>query len=468
MATVENSSQSGAKPAGRRRRILTFLLAVIVVTGAAAVSWYVWDRMSAPALAPFTFGEGAEPAVIKAVEKAHAAVRLHPRSAAAWGELGQIMSGNGYADEADTYFAQAEQLDPREPRWPYLRGWRVAVRDRDAAIPHLRRAIELCDVRDRQNTTPRLLLAEVYLERNEWDEVETLCGEVLKQQPDNPRAHYGLAMTALGRNDLETSVSHLLRAAESPLAQQRASAQLAAVYRRLGNAAAADDYGRRTARMPLDPPYPDPYVEECRHLAAGRQDRFLEAERLNAQGRFPEATRLLREIAEQFPDARSYDALGRTLLKTRDFDGAERYLRAALALEPNIATTHYSLSVALFRQAEDLRDENADAAKAKYEAAVEAARQATVLKADHAMAYYQLGLILGRLGRRGEAIDALRKGALCRPEAAEIHLALGETLAEDGQTEEALEELQRAHQLAPGDPRPGKVMDALRSAAKKP
>ncbi len=479
--TTAIGSSSDARSTRRRWRIL--LLAIVV--GGAAVAgggWYIWYRLSAPAPPQIAFGDGAEPAVVKVVEAAREEVRRQPRSGAAWGELGKVLLANGYSDEAEGCFVRAEQFDPGEPRWPYLRASRMLLRDREAALPHLRRAVDLCEEKDPENTTPRLLLSEVYLEKNDWDEVEAQCRHVLQRQPDNPRAHHTLGMVALARGDLAASVAHLLRAAESPLTRQRACAQLAAVYQRLGDLAAAEERSRLAGRLPPDQPWPDPYVLEYRRLAAGRQERFLEAEHLGheaerleaegrlreAQGRLREVARVLWEIADDFPDGRSYVALGTVLAKLEDYPGAEQALRAALRAEPDKIAAHYALAVVLFRQGEQLRERDSDFAAEKYRAAVEAARRVIGLKPDHAMAHYFLGRALDRLGRRGEALDALRTATRCRPEVAEIHLALGETLAAGGQAEEANGELRQAEQLAPNDPRIQEGIKRVRGANNKP
>ena len=66
-----------------------------------------------------------------------------------------------------------------------------------------------------------LLLAEIYMEQDDREQVEALCRRVLEREPDNGRADFDLGMIALTHNDVENCIPHLLRAADSPFARQR-------------------------------------------------------------------------------------------------------------------------------------------------------------------------------------------------------------------------------------------------------
>ena len=189
---------------------------------------------------------------------------------------------------------------------------------------------------------------------------------------------------------------------------------------------------------------------------------------MESQGRLPEAAALLRETADDYADERSYVRLGVVLTKLEDFAEAERALRSASAAAPHSIDAYYYLSVAQYKEGEHLQKSgDGKAADAKFREAVEAARKATEIKPDHALAYLYQGYALRRLGRRAEAIDSFRTALRCRPEVPDIELALGEALAEDGKRDEAVAHLQRAGQLADaGDPRPREALARVRGAQK--
>jgi tetratricopeptide (TPR) repeat protein len=381
-----------------------------------------------------------------------------------------VLLANGFDRQALDCLGRAERLDPREPCWPYLQAWRLLVIDRDQGIEPLRRAVQLCDQYDRANTTPRVLLGEALMEQDEQQEAEAEWRRVLAQEPDNPRAHFDLGMLALSRDDLKAAADHLRRAADSPFTRQKACAQLAAVWRRLGKEADAADSARRASEPPADLPWNDPYVAEFQRRVRGRQGRFLEVEQLEQVGRLPEGIRLLYQVAEDFPDARSHVALGVALAKVKDYDAAEQALRAAVRLDPEKVQSLFALSVVLLRQGEDLEQRGGHAgAREKWREALACARKATELKPDHALAWIYLGLAQEKLGERTEAIGSFRRAVLCRPELVDGHLYLGTALAEDGQKAAALSALQAAIELAPPeDRRPREALDRLRKEGKLP
>jgi tetratricopeptide (TPR) repeat protein len=408
--------------------------------------------------------DDVESRVVEAVTAARQAVLRDPRNAAAWGRLGKLLLANGLPEQSIPFLAQAERLQPDEPRWPYLQAIPLLLRDREAAVPLLRRTIELCDQHDPDKPTPRLALAEVYLEKGGLDPAADLCQQVLKTQPDNARAHFNLGMIALARNDLDASVLHLTRAAASPYARKKAYAQLAAVYQRRGDQATAETFTREAEQARPDLLWEDPYVADYQQLAVGRQHELLHAERLEQEGRLAEETKVLMTIADEYPDDRSYVALGVALAKMRNYQAAEEILRRALKQAPNKINAHYALGVVQFRKGEHLKEEGDNsAALDQFRAAAASERQTLERKPDHAMAHLFLGMALNHLGQKKEGLEALHAAVRCRPELAEAHLQLGEALAANGQKAEALTHLRHAVELAPSeDPRPRQALDRLR------
>src|SRR5579859_5972390 len=81
--------------------------------------WLWWARTPRPE-PPRPDLSDADPQVVEAIEEARQAVLHAPRSASAWGRLGMVLRAHDFGEEANTCFAHAEQLDPNEPRWPYL------------------------------------------------------------------------------------------------------------------------------------------------------------------------------------------------------------------------------------------------------------------------------------------------------------------------------------------------------------
>jgi tetratricopeptide (TPR) repeat protein len=442
----------------------------IALTALALWGWRRWhtSETATPAVPDIALSSDVDAKLREAIEGARAAVVRQPRSAAAWGQLALLLLANGFAEQAGTCLTAAERLEPAEPRWPYLQAIRLLTGDRDAALPYLQRAIVLCDERDPDNTTPRLLFAEVYLERGQLDEAEALCRQVLERERENPRAHFNLAAIALTRDDLPSAIDHLTRSAASPFARKKASAQLAAVYLRQGDKAKAATWSREADKAPADLLWVDPYIADYRRLEIGRQPQFLEAERAEREGRLAEGLNILMKVANEYPDERSYVALGAALAKIGNHQQAEQVLRRALQASPDKIAALYTLSIVLFRQGEELASEGqADSAAERFRAAAETARRAVKLKPDHALAHMLLGMASNKLGRRDEGMESLRMAVRCRPDFAEVHLQLGEALVADGHKAEALIQLRIAEELAPAeDARPRQALARLRGDSK--
>src|SRR5262249_58971060 len=85
--------------------------------------------------------------------------------------------------------------------------------DLEAGILKLQRAVELGDT---QPSSPRLRLAEALLARGRLDEAEEHFREVLRHEPNNPRARLGLGRLAVFRDDFAGSLEPLRAARGSP------------------------------------------------------------------------------------------------------------------------------------------------------------------------------------------------------------------------------------------------------------
>ena len=101
--------------------------------------------------------------------------------------MGQIFLANDFFPEARTCLKQAEELDPREPRWPYLQAG-IEQWTNPESEAKLRRTVELCDDAP---PTPRLRLAEWLLGRDRFEEAEGEFNRSLAAVPNNPWARLG-------------------------------------------------------------------------------------------------------------------------------------------------------------------------------------------------------------------------------------------------------------------------------------
>jgi tetratricopeptide (TPR) repeat protein len=434
-------------------RRVSFILGIVVLAAAAGLGWYGWRRYAAP-VPPEIERAGLDPELAQAIEAARQQVRQDPYSAARWGDLGKLLRGALLLPEAAKCFAQAERLDGKDPRWPYLQGEALRLLDVGAAVVPLERAAALSQHGD--SVAPDLRLAEALLAVGRDDEAEKHLRHALEIEPDDPSVHYNLGVLALARDHLPESLERLKRCQHSPFTRQKACSQLAAIYKRMRDSVQAEKYSRKADASPPDRSWVDPYLTEA--LTVGRPARFRMVEQLETAHQYREAAERLTELIRDGPEYRAYVGLGQNLGKMGDYAGADRALRSAIELEPEHFKAHYELSRLSVVRGKHERS------KARFEEGAASARRAIARRPDYAMARVTLGLCLRELGERKQAIETFRQATQLGPDLAETHLYLGETLAEDGQKTEARECLERAAKLAhPDDHRPREALAKLKN-----
>jgi tetratricopeptide (TPR) repeat protein len=435
------------RPPARRRRAVWAALALLALALSAAAGAWAWQRRGAAIPAPPAPDlDGVDPPVAAAIEKERQAVLQSPRSADAWGRLGQVLSAFNYRAEALTCLAQAERLAPREPRWPYLQGILLVLDNADAAIPRFRRAAELCGD---EPEVVRIRLCETLLTQGHLDEAEEGFRRLLDGDPKHPRAHLGLGRLAVQRQRWDEALTHLRAAAADRRTARAASIALAELHQRRGHAAAAAQLRQRVEHLPADPPWPDPFVAETQRLHVGKRARLIESNVLLKEGRFDEAIRALVRLTQDYPDASEpWFFLGQALHRVGDFAGAERVLTKAVELAPDFAEAHNYLGAARLRQG-------------KLAEAAAAFRKATDLKPDFALAYSNLGRCLLQQKDQAGALAAFRAAVRCKPDNAAAHTELAEQLHQAHQDDEARTHARLALQLRPDDARAKQLLERL-------
>jgi tetratricopeptide (TPR) repeat protein len=414
----------------------TLLVGVFLTAGAAAaglVARYLAHRDPPPA-PPEIVVEGHEPLLVKALQRARERVVQEPRSAEAWSDLGNVFMANEMSTEGAACYAQAERLDPANPRWPYHQGGVLLNQGRrEEAVEYFRRAVERADAKGDRNDVPRLMLGETLLTLGRLDEAGDVFQQVQHRRPDDPRVQFDLGLWCIARQDWKAARDHLSRCRSGPQARQRAYRQLAVVLLRLGESAEVERCLREAENPPKDAGWPDPYVSEYLSLAVKKRSRYRKAEDLETSGKKEEALKEWRALAEDYPDDDAVlISIGKLAGTLQHFDEAVRALRRAQKLAPQKVLPHHYLSLALYAQGELLVLHQGDPAQAEalFRETESLARQVLAIKPDFGMAHMILGLCLKSQGRPTEAVAELRQSVRCNPENAELHFRLGEILVQ--------------------------------------
>jgi len=415
-----------------RRRVAIGAAALAAVTLSGVVALYGYRRSTTPMVPAIEFAE-LDPGIARAIERAQKLVEQNPRSAAVWGRLGMILRAHDFIAECKVCFAEAERLNPREPRWPYFHGLTLLMGEPDAGIQRVRRAVELCG----DLPHPRLRLAEALLAQGDLNEAHDHFLRALQLEPENPRAHLGLARLAYARDDFESSLDHLRRSIAADPQRKTSHILLAQVLTALGDHEQAEHELRQANTLPRDRSWPDPFVVEVERLQTGLSARLARANWLLLDGHSEDAAALLSQIVRDYPGSdQAHFLLGQTLLRMGHLQNAEPALRTAVRLGPTNADACFQLGVLLYLQ-EDL------------DAAFESFRKTVTLKPDYVLAYFNLGKCMQRQGDAARAIDAFRSALRYKPDFADAHLNLANLLAEQGEAAEAERHRNHAASLAP-------------------
>jgi tetratricopeptide (TPR) repeat protein len=432
-----------------RRRLLAIAVVLMVVSAAGAMGGWYWSHRAPSLTPPMPDLDGIDPAVAAVLTKERQAVLAAPRDATAWARFGEALEVFNYRKDALVCFAQAQHLDPRQPRWPYHQGLLLLWDNAEEAVPHLRRAVELCGPGDADPTgAMRLRLSETLLAQGYSDEAEGGFRALLQRDSLHPRVHLGLGRLAMHRQQWQEALHHLRQAAADSRTARGAAIALAQLHERLGEDNAAAEARAQLDRLPPDPPWPDPFLAEIQRFNTGKRFHLMQADRLFKQGRTREAIAMYGQVVNDYPDADdAWFALGQALYWAGDFVHAEGVLRKTVALSPRFAEAHNYLGLA--RLAQGRRD------------AVDAFRTAIECKPDFALAYSNLGRCLLKQQDVSGALDAFRAAVRCKPNYAAAHTELAELLHQNHRDTEALDEVRQALRLNPGDARAKQLREKL-------
>ena len=382
----------GSKRPPRRRLVLVIaLLGMVVVLG--AVWWWRGTRHLVP---PVVDLSEVDLAVAEVVATSRAAVLANPSSGALWGRLGMVLRAHDFADEADACFAQAERLDPKEGRWPYLRGLTLVLTDPPTGLACLRRAVELLP----DEPAVAFRLVEVLLEQGQLDEASRLLSRYLADQPDNLRARLLQARLFTAREDYKAALQIAESLLTSPQTRGQAHRLAADLCQRLGQHQRAENLLAAARQLSADRPWHDPLVAEVERLRVGFQPRLM---RILAQEDARQAIAELRSLVQEYPrEANGWLQLGQLLRAEEQFAEAEQALRRAVTEQPDLVEGWFTLGVVLLLQQ-------------RPKEALEAFSRVVKLKPDHALAHYNLGVCLHREGKSEQARLAWQQALLCEP-----------------------------------------------------
>jgi len=416
----------------------TVLIAAGLVLLIGAVAWFFRAKPAMPGgqTGPKIATNGLNAAAVTLIQRQTDEVRANPRSGAAWGKLGAVLKSFGFREEAGRCLAEAERLDAKEPRWPYLQA--TSSEPTSAAAARLRRAVALCG---NEPEMPRLRLAQLLAETGQQDEASDQLRQLLSAKPYSGPARILMAHICQARGEWDEATTMARGCTTNPYTARAAWTLLAALHRRQGDTNAAQLASRRAGAVAPDAPWPDPFEDE---VLAWRNDARSLSDRAQAYlmaGRPADALPLVNRLAEQHSDfPETWLLLGRTQFLQNQPGAAEKSFRRFLELDPVSINGHFQLGMSLLAQKQ-------------YPEAVETFRHATSLKRDFGPAFFNLGFALAKSGKQREAIPAFQEAIRHNPEMIEAYILLADLHLQLGQKAEAVGLAELAERLDPSDRR---------------
>jgi tetratricopeptide (TPR) repeat protein len=327
---------------------------------------------------------------------------------AAYGDYAMLLHAGEYFDAAEPAYLNAQDLLPRDSRWPYYLGHlKKSVGDVPGSIAAFRRALEL----EPADVPTLVWLGRAYLDQGQPAEAGPLFERAYTSQPRSVAVLVGLGQVALAARDYTKAVTHLNAALEADPSAASVHSPLALAYRGLGQTAVAEEHIKlwRNTEVPVVDP---------RKLAL---DAMLES-------------------------GLSYELRGVSALDASDFPRAVSLFKEGVGLTSAKTvlgrSLRHKLGTALFLSG-DL-----PGAFARFEEVAQSA-PADGLDEPTAKANYSLGVVHTLNGNLDEGIRRLTAAVKYSPNYLEARLMLGQAYRASGRFERSLTEYKEVVRLAP-------------------
>lgn len=420
-----------------------------VLLAAGSLGWWVVRRSRFEPVVPVPAIDlsHASRELSAAVSAARVKVEQEPRSAAAWGELGMWLMAHQFEHEANVCLEQAGRWDSQDPRWPYLLGLNLSVSQRDRAIAEFRRALKLRD----PWAIAHSRLGELLLAREDFDDAERELQIANKQDATNPRVAFNLARLFLMRSDATAALKWARQAARLAPDVRTVHELLAELHLRLGNREAALVELRISEQSPTDElGWQDELAAKVLALRRDTGQQLELAHMLLEARRYDEAIRVLHAaLRDDERDLRLTVLLAQTLNQLQRSTELHSLLDAAEKVHPDSAELAFQRGVSHF-QAE------------QFDAAERAFRQVLQIKADHALAHYNLGHTLLKRSQFDEAEAAFEASSQFRPQFINAHVNAARLQLKRGANDSAKKHLLTASYVNPDAP---EVRELLREVS---
>jgi tetratricopeptide (TPR) repeat protein len=284
----------------------------------------------------------AAPPDLSGLEPAVAAQIAEMRTLGVPGDLGQVYLAYGFNDSAADCFSAAAGLDPKDFRWPYLRGAaEQAAGQLDEAAADFEAAMKLAPAASNASAG-WVHLGEIRLLQGDLDGAEAALRKALAVRATSAAAHAFLGQVALARHDFKDAAEHLESALAAVPEASRLHVPLALAYRGLNQRAKAEEQMALAGAVGLKAP--DPLLDAVANLRVGERVALMRGRVAAQAGRDQDAAREFRKALTAAPaSVEARVDLGSVLARSGDRAGAMEQFRDALRLDPSNVTANFNL-----------------------------------------------------------------------------------------------------------------------------
>lgn len=332
-------------------------------------------------------------------------------------------------------YLRAVSLDPKDFRWRY---YLALCQEKNGQLDEALASVS-AGLRIRPDYMPAVIeRASLLLKLGRFPESAAVLQPFLAQNPRSPLALYLLGRVKFAQQDYAAADDLYRRATDAWPSFGSAWFGLGETSKRLNrNAETEKDYQLAETHKDQYPPSGDELYAQMMKLATGIENRLMQAKKLLNQREFDPASRIYKEVLQQYPD--NLDCLV-NLLYIAQFphqatpDEMEDLYQRARAVSPKLPEVYMYHGTAL-------------AAEGKFDAAVAELDKAIQLKPNNAEAHAWLADVRERQHRPADAIDQYRIAIEQQPDFRIARLELAKNLLYAGRSQEAIPVLLPALQV---------------------
>lgn len=267
----------------------------------------------------------------------------------------------------------------------------------------------------------QLNLAKKYYEAGSLAEAESMCRQVVQQEPHQVKALFWLALIADQMGKTAESVDYYTTVLDVQPDLAEAHGNLGSVLLKQRRLEEAIAHHRQSVVL----------------MPESAQAHYNLAVALSCDNKIEDAIEHYQKALSLMPDyVVAHHNLGIAFCQQKKFEAGIYHYKRVIELEPNHASAYFSLGEALYQQK-------------KLEDAIAHYRQAIAIQPEDYVAHNSLGVALKQQAQFEQAIDHFQQAIALEPHYVEAYVNLAATMRELYRNDEAIAYCQAALRLAP-------------------